>query len=178
MSCCLMLCHDRRLHRLDRRVDPLSCSTAKNRRLVANRVGRVDFNLGHYPLRDLVDDCPDLGTYRELNRIAKVHLAVPHPQTWLRVVPGGLYCEPGDFFIDPTSPVDRAVVTHGHSDHARAGNKHVLAPAETLAIMQARYGEDSGGSLQAVGYGEAVTINTVSVTLVPAGHVLGGAQAG
>ena len=106
-----------------------------------------------------------------------MHLAVPHPQTWLRVVPGGLYCEPGDFFIDPTSPVDRAVVTHGHSDHARAGNKHVLATAETLAIMQARYGEDSGGSLQAVGYGEAVTINTVSVTLVPAGHVLGSAQA-
>jgi putative mRNA 3-end processing factor len=101
----------------------------------------------------------------------------PRPETWLRVVPGGLYCEPGDFFIDPTRPVDRAVVTHGHSDHARPGNKHVLATAETIAVMQARYGEDAGGSLQALGYGETVTVDTVSVTLVPAGHVLGSAQA-
>jgi putative mRNA 3-end processing factor len=101
----------------------------------------------------------------------------PRPETWLRVVPGGLYCEPGDFFIDPTRPVGRAVVTHGHSDHARPGNKHVLATAETIAIMQARYGEDAGGSLQALGYGETVTVDTVSVTMVPAGHVLGSAQA-
>ena len=106
-----------------------------------------------------------------------VHLAVPHPQTWLRVVPGGLYCEPGDFFVDPTRAVDRAVVTHGHSDHARPNNRHVLATAETIAIMQARYGESAGGTLQALRYGETVTINSVSVTLVPAGHVLGSAQA-
>jgi putative mRNA 3-end processing factor len=104
-------------------------------------------------------------------------LAAPRPDTWLRIVPGGLYCEPGDFFIDPTHPVDRAVVTHGHGDHARPGNKHVLATAETIAIMQARYGADAGGSLQAAGYGEPVAIDGVGVTLVPAGHVLGSAQA-
>ena len=104
-------------------------------------------------------------------------VAVPHPQTWLRVVPGGLYCEPGDFFVDPTRAVDRAVVTHGHSDHARPNNRHVLATAETIAIMQARYGEGAGGTLQALRYSETVTINSVSVTLVPAGHVLGSAQA-
>jgi putative mRNA 3-end processing factor len=103
--------------------------------------------------------------------------AAPRPETWLRVVPGGLYCEPGDFFIDPTRAVDRAVVTHGHSDHARPNNRHVLATPETLAIMQARYGEAVGGTLQALRYGENVTINGVSVKLCPAGHVLGSAQA-
>jgi putative mRNA 3-end processing factor len=103
--------------------------------------------------------------------------AAPRPESWIRVVPGGLYCEPGDFFVDPTRAVDRAVVTHGHSDHARPNNRNVLATAETLAIMQARYGETAGGSLQSLRYGETVTINDVSVTLMPAGHVLGSAQA-
>jgi putative mRNA 3-end processing factor len=101
----------------------------------------------------------------------------PRPESWLRVVPEGLYCEPGDFFVDPTRPVGRAVVTHGHSDHARPGNRHVLATPETIAIMRARYGEAAGGSLQAVRYCETVTISTVSVKLWPAGHVLGSAQA-
>src|SRR5271156_5367716 len=104
-------------------------------------------------------------------------IAAPHPESWLRIVPGGLYCEPGDFFIDPTQPVDRAVVTHGHGDHARPGNRHVLATPETITIMRARYGDEAGGSLQAAGYGETVTINGVAVTLMPAGHVLGSAQA-
>jgi len=104
-------------------------------------------------------------------------IAAPRPESWLRPVPGGLYCGPGGFFIDPTRPVDRAVVTHGHGDHARPGNRHVLATAETLAIMRARYGADAGGSLQAAAYGEPVIVNGVSVTLVPAGHVLGSAQA-
>jgi putative mRNA 3-end processing factor len=104
-------------------------------------------------------------------------IAAPRPESWIRAVPGGLYCEPGDFFIDPTRAVDRAVVTHGHSDHARAGNQRVLATGETIAIMQSRYGEAAGGSLQALRYGETVTINGVAVTLVPAGHVLGSAQA-
>ena len=103
-------------------------------------------------------------------------IAAPRPETWLRTVPGGLYCEPGGFFIDPTQPVDRAVITHGHGDHARPGNAHVLATPETIAIMRARYGESAGGSLQASGYGETVTLNGVAVTLVPAGHVLGSAQ--
>jgi len=48
---------------------------------------------------------------------------MPHPETWLKVLPAGLFCEPGGFFIDPLRPVDRAVITHGHSDHARAGHR-------------------------------------------------------
>jgi len=104
-------------------------------------------------------------------------IAAPHPESWIRAVPGGLYCEPGDFFVDPTRPVERAVVTHGHGDHARPGNKRVLATLETIAIMRARYGDDAGGSFQEVAYGKAVSVNGVTVTLVPAGHVLGSAQA-
>jgi putative mRNA 3-end processing factor len=103
-------------------------------------------------------------------------IAAPRPESWIRTVPGGLYCEPGDFFIDPTRAVDRAVITHGHGDHARPNNRHVLATRETIAIMKARYGETAGGSLQEMRYRESVTVNGVSVTLVPAGHVLGSAQ--
>ena len=102
-------------------------------------------------------------------------IAAPRPESWLRTIPGGLYCEPGDFFIDPTRAVDRAVITHGHGDHARPGNARVLATQETIAIMRARYGETAGGS-QTLGYGEALRINDVTVTLAPAGHVLGSAQ--
>ncbi|MBV9553317.1 MAG: MBL fold metallo-hydrolase, partial [Alphaproteobacteria bacterium] len=102
---------------------------------------------------------------------------MPHPDTWFRSTPSGLYCEPGDFFIDPVVPVERAVVTHGHGDHARPGNQHVLATPETLAIMCARYGDDAGRSLQEARYNEAINIAGVTVTLVPAGHVLGSAQA-
>lgn len=104
-------------------------------------------------------------------------MATPRPETWLRVTPSGLYCAPGDFFVDPTQPVDRAVITHGHSDHARPNNRHVLATRETLAIMRQRYGDDAGGALQEARYDETMTMAGVRVTLVPAGHVLGSAQA-
>ncbi len=90
--------------------------------------------------------------------------------------PGGLYCAPGDFFIDPVRPVERALITHGHSDHARAGHGSVLATRETLDIMAIRCGEDFAGSTQAAKFGEALTVNGVSVTFHPAGHVLGSAQ--
>ena len=99
------------------------------------------------------------------------------PETWLRPTPTGLYCEPGGFYLDPTAPVERAVVTHGHADHARPDNKCVLATAETLAIMRTRYGARAGASLQSLRYGERLTIGDVAVMLVPAGHVLGSAQA-
>jgi putative mRNA 3-end processing factor len=89
----------------------------------------------------------------------------------------GLYCPPGDFYIDPTRPVDRAVVTHGHSDHARSGHGTVVATPETLAIMAERYGQDFTGQRQPLAYGESVNRDGVEVTLVPAGHVLGSAQA-
>lgn len=95
----------------------------------------------------------------------------------LRPTEAGLYCPPGGFYVDPVRAVARAVVTHGHSDHARAGHGAVLATKETLAIMGARYGEGFTASPQAVRYGDAVTINGVSVSLAPAGHVLGSAQA-
>jgi putative mRNA 3-end processing factor len=100
----------------------------------------------------------------------------PRPETWLRVLPAGLYCEPGGFFIDPLRPVDRAVVTHGHADHARPGNRHVLATAGTLAIMAARFGAEAIGATQPLAPGEPLTVGDVRVSLHPAGHVLGSAQ--
>ena len=99
------------------------------------------------------------------------------PETLLCPRPEGLYCAPGDFFVDPTAPVARAVVTHGHADHARAGHGTVIATPQTLAIMAERYGEDFAGSQQPLAYGESVSRDGVEVTLVPAGHVLGSAQA-
>jgi putative mRNA 3-end processing factor len=102
---------------------------------------------------------------------------MPHPETWLKVLPQGLFCEPGGFFIDPLRAVDRAVVTHAHSDHARPGHRAVLASADTLALMRARLGEDlAGETQQALGWGEPVTVGDVRVWLQPAGHVLGSAQ--
>ena len=100
----------------------------------------------------------------------------PRPEQWLQVTPQGLYCAPGGFFIDPGRPVDRAVISHGHADHARPGHERVLATPGTLAIMRARFGEAAGGSLQALGYGERLTIGAVELWLAPAGHVLGSAQ--
>jgi putative mRNA 3-end processing factor len=99
-----------------------------------------------------------------------------HPQEWLKVTSTGLYCSPGDFYIDPARPVERAVVTHGHSDHARPGHSHVLATAGTLAIMGARFGAEAATQAQAVAYGESVRIGDTLVRLAPAGHVLGSAQ--
>jgi putative mRNA 3-end processing factor len=90
--------------------------------------------------------------------------------------PSGVCCKRGGFHIDPVRPVERAVITHGHSDHARAGHAAVLATPETLDIMRLRYGADFAGSTQAVGYGETVSLGGANVTFYPAGHVLGSAQ--
>lgn len=99
------------------------------------------------------------------------------PDLLLHPTPKGLYCPPGDFYIDPVrGAVDRAVVTHGHADHARAGHGAVLATPETLAIMEARYGEEFTTSRQPIEYGETVEINGVTIWMSPAGHVLGSAQ--
>jgi putative mRNA 3-end processing factor len=94
----------------------------------------------------------------------------------LKPVEAGLYCPPGDFYIDPVTPVDRAVITHGHGDHARSGHGKVLATPETLAIMTSRYGEDFAGTREMAAYGKPVNRNSVEVALVPAGHILGSAQ--
>jgi putative mRNA 3-end processing factor len=96
--------------------------------------------------------------------------------TWLHPTEQGLYCVPGRFFIDPHKPVDRAVITHGHSDHARSGHGAVLATAETVNIMQVRYGATCAGSFQTAKLGETTPIHGVAVRLVPAGHILGSAQ--
>ncbi len=98
------------------------------------------------------------------------------PEALLAPRSEGLYCAPGDFHVDPVRPVPRAVITHGHADHARAGHGAVLATPETLAIMTARYGAGHARSTQVVAYGETVTMNGVRVSMVPAGHVLGSAQ--
>jgi len=100
----------------------------------------------------------------------------PRPETWIGTSSAGLYCEPGDFYIDPIRPVPRAVITHGHADHARSDNEQVLATPGTIAIMRERYGEAAGASLQPLAYGETVTVRHVTVRVVPAGHVLGSAQ--
>lgn len=99
------------------------------------------------------------------------------PQELLCPKPEGLYCAPGDFYIDPVRPVARAVITHGHSDHARAGHGAVLATKATLDIMAERCGLGFAEAAQAAAYGEVVRRDAVEVTLVPAGHVLGSAQA-
>ena len=99
------------------------------------------------------------------------------PETLLCPRPDGLYCPPGDFYIDPVRPVERAVITHGHAGHARAGHGAVLATPQTLAIMATRYGEDFTAQRQPLDYGQSVTHQGVQVGLVPAGHVLGSAQA-
>ena len=104
-----------------------------------------------------------------------MQITSPPPEDWLKITPAGLYCSAGDFMIDPIQPATRALITHGHADHARPGNQSVLATSGTLAIMQSRFGENAGKG-QAVGYGETTDINGVSVTFLPAGHVLGSAR--
>jgi putative mRNA 3-end processing factor len=99
-----------------------------------------------------------------------------HPSAWLKLCPEGLYCEPGDFFIDPLRPVARAVITHAHSDHARPGHQAVLASPETLALICARMGERAPAAQQALAWGGAIDMGGVRVWFEPAGHVLGSAQ--
>jgi putative mRNA 3-end processing factor len=98
------------------------------------------------------------------------------PEELLNPTSAGLCCRPGGFHIDPVRPVARALITHGHSDHARAGHGAVLATPETLDLMRLRYGEGFAGSVQPVRYGEALRLNDVTVSFHPAGHVLGSAQ--
>jgi putative mRNA 3-end processing factor len=92
----------------------------------------------------------------------------------LEQTPAGLYCRQGDFFIDPWQPAGRAVITHGHGDHARWGNKQYLAVKSSENILKARLGEDI--KLQTVEYGESIDFNGLKVSLHPAGHILGSAQ--
>jgi len=104
------------------------------------------------------------------------YFSVMRPHDLLVPTPSGLCCPPGGFHIDPLRPVAKALITHGHSDHARPGHGTVLATQETLDLMRLRYGDDFAGSTQAVRYGETLGLDGVSVSFHPAGHVLGSAQ--
>jgi putative mRNA 3-end processing factor len=97
-------------------------------------------------------------------------------QSLLETSPAGLYSPAGGFHIDPMRPVERALITHGHSDHARAGHGAVLATRETLAIMALRLGPDFAGRTQAIAYGEQIAVGDARVSFHPAGHIFGSAQ--
>jgi putative mRNA 3-end processing factor len=92
----------------------------------------------------------------------------------IEVRQAGFYCAAGNFYVDPSEPVDRAVVTHAHSDHARAGSAAYLCTRAGEGLLRARIGPEA--AIQAVDYGERVTLNGVTVSLHPAGHILGSAQ--
>jgi putative mRNA 3-end processing factor len=93
--------------------------------------------------------------------------------SWIEPFPEGIYVKPADAWVDPSQPKPRALVTHGHADHARGGHGEVWATPETLAIMGVRYGAQTERTVQ---YGETLRIGEVDVSFVPAGHVLGSAQ--
>jgi putative mRNA 3-end processing factor len=101
----------------------------------------------------------------------------PHPETWLTVTRDGLYCAPGGFHIDPHRPVERAVITHGHADHARPGHRELVATPGTKAIVDHRYGDKAYAAARTLDYGKTLTLGEVAVSFAPAGHVLGSAQA-
>jgi len=92
---------------------------------------------------------------------------------WIEPFPEGIYVKPADAWVDPSSPKQRALVTHGHADHARGGHQAVWATPGTLAIMDARYGQQNANP---VPYGETIRLGEVDIGFVPAGHVLGSAQ--
>lgn len=93
--------------------------------------------------------------------------------SWIEVFPEGIFVPPADAWIDPSQPKPKALITHGHSDHARGGHGAALATGETLAIMEVRCGPQTG---QALAYDETIRVGEVDVRFVPAGHVLGSAQ--
>ncbi|WP_100657808.1 ligase-associated DNA damage response exonuclease [Alteromonas flava] len=105
-----------------------------------------------------------------------------HPREWLEVRDAGLYCVPADCYIDPHEPVARAIITHGHADHARPNNTWVVATPATLDIMQLRYAESAWQRATPLPYKQALQLNSdvsnpVILEFRPAGHILGSAQA-
>lgn len=92
----------------------------------------------------------------------------------LKFTSSSIYCAEADIHIDPWKPVDNAIITHAHSDHAKAGCKHYLAHKDSESIFRLRLGDNI--SLRMVEYGEKFSINGVQFSLHPAGHVIGSAQ--
>jgi putative mRNA 3-end processing factor len=92
----------------------------------------------------------------------------------LQVRAEGLYCEAGGFYVDPWKPVERAIVSHGHSDHARWGHREYLCSPTSAPILRARLGDDI--SITPLEFGKRISMNGVTVSLHPAGHILGSAQ--
>ena len=95
---------------------------------------------------------------------------------WLIKKKSGLFCKPGNFYIDPMLPVEKALITHAHTDHARPNNKKILATKETIDIMRIRYQENYCKTKQNISYGESINISGVKVKFIPAGHIIGSAQ--
>ena len=90
---------------------------------------------------------------------------MPRLGSWIEPSPEGIYVRPADAWVDPSEPKARALVTHGHADHARGGHGEAWATPETLAIMGVRYGEQTG---HPVAYDETVRIGAVEARFVPA----------
>ena len=94
----------------------------------------------------------------------------------MSIISHNLYIEALNAYIDPIKPVDKAIITHAHADHAKPNHKSVLATEDTINIMKIRYGESCAKNFQIIKYGEKITINGVNITFYPAGHILGSAQ--
>ena len=140
-------------------------------------VGRIAARQLVAPVRDQVAGGDEQSHVPRLSNAADMtYLKAMRPEDILKPTPAGLCCQIGGFHIDPVRPVERALITHGHSDHARAGHGAVLATQETLDMMRLRYGENFAGSTQAIRYGEKLRLGKAEVSFHPAGHVLGSAQ--
>ena len=96
------------------------------------------------------------------------------PNEILHLTPNGLYCQEGDFYIDPWQPVNRAVITHAHADHARAGSSTYLCAREGKRLLEIRLGGEA--RIETLDYGKVLKLNSVAVSLHPAGHILGSSQ--
>lgn len=97
-------------------------------------------------------------------------------EDFLVATPSGYYCRYGNFFLDPLMPVEYAVISHAHGDHARPGHLHIFATPGTSAFMQHRFPRQPMGSYQRKDYHEPFEINGVEIQFIPAGHMLGSAQ--
>ncbi len=103
-----------------------------------------------------------------------IYLSFEHPTMLITKTPKGLYCSQADVFIDPTQPVQKALITHAHSDHARSGSQYYLAHHQNKHILQLRLGKNI--QFQGVEFNQPVIINGVKISFHPSGHIPGSAQ--